>query len=45
MNADQKCAFELGTKGQNLLLTGQTGTGKSYTLAQIFSHLREIGKK
>lgn len=42
MNQEQ--AFELAMKGENIFLTGNAGTGKTYTLNKIIRALRESGK-
>lgn len=42
MNQEQ--AFELAMKGENIFLTGNAGTGKTYTLNKIIDALHRRGK-
>lgn len=42
---NQEKAIELALKGHNIFLTGQAGTGKTYTLNKIIDKLEEKGKK
>lgn len=44
MNAEQQHAFDLVTKGRNIFLSGQAGTGKSYTIRKIVSWAHEEGR-
>jgi len=40
----QEQAIELAMQGHNIFLTGQAGTGKSYTANKIITALKERGK-
>jgi ATP-dependent DNA helicase PIF1 len=44
LNAEQLKALELIIKGENVFLTGQAGTGKSYILSVVKTELRKAGK-
>ena len=45
MNADQRRAVDLAMDGHSFYLTGQAGTGKSYTLKGIIKALQSKGQK
>lgn len=44
MNEKQRLALSRAIEGHNLLLLGQSGTGKSFTVEHIHSGLTEKGK-
>ena len=44
MNEDQKHAYETIISGQNLLLTSNAGTGKTFIIKSEIKYLREKGK-
>lgn len=44
LNTEQLKALELIIKGENVFLTGQAGTGKSYILSVVKTELRRAGK-
>jgi ATP-dependent DNA helicase PIF1 len=45
LNKEQKYAIECVKEGENILLTGSAGTGKSYTIKYIIEYLKENNKK
>ena len=45
MNKEQKDALEIAVAGHNLLLLGSAGTGKSFTVCEIYKRLSDSGKK
>lgn len=45
LNQKQQDAVDAVIRGQNILLTGPAGTGKSYTIKYIIEYLKENGKK
>jgi len=45
MNAKQQSAFEAIIKGENILLTGSAGTGKSFVMTQVIKWARDNDKK
>ena len=45
MNEDQKRAVEMALHGHSFLLTGQAGTGKTFTTIQIIKELKKMKKK
>ncbi|XP_048237959.1 ATP-dependent DNA helicase PIF1-like isoform X2 [Haliotis rufescens] len=45
MNLEQKEALDIALSGHNLLITGQCGTGKTYTLRNIIKALKSAGRK
>lgn len=45
MNAKQQRAFEAVIKGDNILLTGSAGTGKSFVMTQVIKWARDNNKK
>jgi ATP-dependent DNA helicase PIF1 len=45
LNKEQKYAVECVMNGNNILLTGSAGTGKSYTIKYIMEYLRNNDKK
>ena len=45
MNFLQQKAADVATSGHNLVLTGQAGTGKSYTLGVLHTLLKRDGKR
>ena len=44
MEDSQSEALKLALEGHNFLLTGQAGSGKTYTLNEIVKRLRQAGK-
>ena len=44
MDSDQKTCLNIVSSGHNLLLLGQAGTGKTYTIKECVRHLRDNGK-
>lgn len=44
MNSAQASAVDLALAGHNFVLTGQAGSGKSFTLQEIFLKLKGEGK-
>lgn len=45
MNFKQQLAFDAMIKGENILLTGSAGTGKSFVMTQVIKWARENDKK
>lgn len=45
MNAKQQYAFERVVKGNNILLTGSAGTGKSFVMTQVIKWAKDNNKK
>ena len=44
MNIDQQQASGMSLEGHNAVITGQAGTGKSYTVGKIAKAIQESGK-
>jgi Cdc6-like AAA superfamily ATPase len=44
MDKDQQKCVEIAENGHNLLITGQAGTGKTYTAKNLVKALRQQGK-
>ena len=45
LNEEQKYALKCVSEGNNILLTGSAGTGKSYTIKYIIEYLNNANKK
>jgi Cdc6-like AAA superfamily ATPase len=45
MDSNQELAKKLISNGHNLVLTGQEGTGKTYTIQSCYEQLRISGKR
>lgn len=45
LNEEQKYALKCVSEGDNILLTGSAGTGKSYTIKYIIEYLNNANKK
>ena len=45
LTLEQKQAVDAAVSGHNMLLCGQAGTGKSFTLKSIYRTLRNDGKR
>jgi DNA replication protein DnaC len=45
LNDKQKWAYALASQGHNYMLSGQAGSGKTYTVKAIYHGLSKSGKK